>query len=70
MRTIDADAFARRLDAVQSASLTPAQVVKMLGEEPTTEAVRAESGNGNRAYVFDTDDEKVFVTIMRKEKHE
>ena len=36
MRTIDADAFARRLDAVQSASLTSAQVVKMLGEEPTT----------------------------------
>ena len=35
MRTIDADAFARRLDAVQSASLIPAQVVKMLGEEPT-----------------------------------
>ena len=70
MRTIDADAFARRLDAVQSASLTPAQVVKMLGEEPTAEAVRAESGDGNRAYGFETEDEKVFITIIRKEKHE
>ena len=70
MRTIDADAFARRLDAVQSASLTPAQVVKMLGEEPTAEAVRGESGDGSRAYWFETEDEKVFVTIIRKEKHE
>ena len=69
MRTIDADAFARRLDAVQSASLTPAQVVKMLGEEPTTEAVSVESGGGNRAYGFETEDEKVFITIIRKEKH-
>ena len=70
MRTIDADAFARRLDAVQSASLTPAQVVKLLDEEPTTEAVRVESGDGNRAYGFETEDEKVFITITRKEKHE
>ena len=70
MRTIDADAFARRLDAVQSASLTPAQVVRMLGEEPTTEAVRVESGGGNRAYGFETDDENVLITIARKEKHE
>ena len=70
MRAIDADAFARRLDAVQSASLTPAQVVKLLDEEPTTEAVRVEPGDGNRAYGFETDDEKVFIMITRKEKHE
>ena len=70
MRTIDADAFARRLDAVQSASLTPAQVVKMLGEEPTTEAVSVELSDGNRAYGFETANEKVFITIIRKEKHE
>ena len=69
MRAIDADAFARRLDAVQSASLTPAQVVKLLDEEPTTESVRVESDDGNRAYGFETEDEKVFITIMRKEKH-
>lgn len=70
MRAIDADAFARRLDAVQSASLTPAQVVKMLDEEPTTEAVRVKSSDGNRAYGFETEDEKVSITITRKEKHE
>ena len=70
MRTIDADAFARRLDAVQSASLTPAQVVKMLGEEPTTEAVRVELSDGNRAYMFETEDENVFIAFTRKEKHE
>ena len=70
MRTIDADAFARRLDAVQSASLTPAQVVKMLGEEPTTEAVSVELGDGNRAYMFETEDENVFIAFTRKDKHE
>ena len=70
MRTIDADAFARRLDAVQSASLTSAQVVKMLGEEPTTEAVSVELSDGNRAYMFETEDENVFIAFTRKEKHE
>lgn len=49
MRAIDADAFARRLDAVQSASLTPAQVVKLLDEEPTageTHSTPVEFNNG------------------------
>ena len=67
MRTIDADAFTRRLDAVQSASLTPAQVMKLLGEEPTvgeTPSTPVAPDNGFREMTIELDMYDLFNRIV------
>lgn len=65
MRRIDADAFTRRLEAVLAASLTPAQVIAMVAEEPTVEPPAPEE-SPERVEVFRSADGEMHITIKRK----
>ena len=65
MRRIDADAFTRRLEAVLAASLTPAQVIAMVAEEPTVDPHALEE-SPETVDVFRSADGEMHITIRRK----
>lgn len=65
MRRIDADAFTRRLEAVLAASLTPAQVIAMVAEEPSVEPPAPEE-SPETVDVFRSADGEMHITIKRK----
>lgn len=65
MRRIDADVFTRRLEAVLAASLTPAQVIAMVTDEPTAEPPVPEELS-EKVDVFRSADGKIYITIKRK----